>query len=818
MMRLRLTHIRTMEQQLSRNNHYVPVWYQRQFFAPGASKLYRLDKSPEVLSFPGGRTVVKDVAQLSPQKCFCTLDLYTTLFGTQPNDEIEKYLFGSIDRLGATAVRAFSDGRHEEIHPAFQDFFAYLDAQKLRTPKGLDWIKSRYPSLTQVDLMVEMQGLRTMHCTMWTEGVREIVSAEHSDVKFIVSDHPVTIFNAACPPDSASCSYPDDPSIEQIGSQTVFVLDPDHCLILTNLEYAQNPARTDLTTPRTNARYRGSGLVRTDAFIRSRFLSRDQVLAINHLLKIRAKRYVAAASEAGLFPERQFHGSWRDIGSVLMPRDELWQFGGEIYVGYKDGSTHYQDQFGRTSGAHEYLRKKRQASDPKPEDPCGCGSGHAFSQCCADVPPADCPSWDVYGIRERNLMFSLSVQDILGLRSGKTWEDVRRELSDEQVKKIHEGFGALWPVDTDLVALLPRPKKNALRVVYLGAPDPRTIGATIIGWLPYFDEIIVAHPFQNPAGIKPKYSPVQSPSQFKEQMLKNVMLLLMLEPFIHAGRVHLVPDVSDFNSEFRTSIMQMAESRSAGLSINDDDKKRFEVLARDDLKRWTLRMPESWLRIKVLESYPELTSTEIDATVTYMKRTLQADPFALLQPLEPGEAGGQFRVVKGYALESALFLACVTGAAIYTDTSTQWQQLHQHAILAQPFVTDPVWVQATKSICSLSFPLELDFRKVFEVMVNGAFDDVRASLGALVDAVRRRADQAEASNVLARVEGIRAVLEKSGTGDMEGRVEMSVPQGGFERRNVTRLLVTFARAKAVQPVPIAFIVRMHQSAAQQQAG
>ena len=29
-----------------------------------------------------------------------------------------------------------------------------------------------------MQLMVEMQGLRLMHFTMWSEGVREIVSAE----------------------------------------------------------------------------------------------------------------------------------------------------------------------------------------------------------------------------------------------------------------------------------------------------------------------------------------------------------------------------------------------------------------------------------------------------------------------------------------------------------------------------------------------------------------------------------------------------------------------------------------------------------------
>jgi len=34
--------------------------------------------------------------------------------------------------------------------------------------------KSRYGSLEQMQLMLEMQGLRFMHCTMWTEGVREM--------------------------------------------------------------------------------------------------------------------------------------------------------------------------------------------------------------------------------------------------------------------------------------------------------------------------------------------------------------------------------------------------------------------------------------------------------------------------------------------------------------------------------------------------------------------------------------------------------------------------------------------------------------------
>jgi hypothetical protein len=81
------------------------------------------------------------------------------------------------------------------------------DIQKIRTPKGLDWLKAQYPALTQNELMFEMQGIGMMHCTIWTEGVREIVSAEDADVKFIISDHPVTIYNHAVPPEARMCAY-----------------------------------------------------------------------------------------------------------------------------------------------------------------------------------------------------------------------------------------------------------------------------------------------------------------------------------------------------------------------------------------------------------------------------------------------------------------------------------------------------------------------------------------------------------------------------------------------------------------------------------
>lgn len=298
-----------MDRPPTRQNHYVPIWYQKGFIVGPKTSRFFLDLDPTKTALPDGRvTAGCAVSSRAPKSCFWSEDLYTTRFGSAINDEVERYLFGAIDNYGASAVRAFASIDLATIHKLFQRFFEYLDAQILRTPKGLDWIKSKYPYLTQLDLMLEMQGLRQMHCTMWYESVREIVSAEQSDVKFIVTDHPVTVYNAACPPASLTCQYPNDPPIELKG--TIFALDADHCLILSNLEYARNPNRIDLKASRTNARYYGQSIARTDAFVRSRKLSSEEVNSINHVLKARATRYIPASEKDWLYPERLRLGTW----------------------------------------------------------------------------------------------------------------------------------------------------------------------------------------------------------------------------------------------------------------------------------------------------------------------------------------------------------------------------------------------------------------------------------------------------------------------------------------------------------------------------
>lgn len=94
------------------------------------------------------------------------------------------------------------------IHPHIVNYFEYMDAQRLRTPKGLNWLIKETKPTDYNDLLMKMQEVRRMHCTMWAEASMEIVSANESDVKFIVSDSPVTFYNSVFHPGNIKCKFP----------------------------------------------------------------------------------------------------------------------------------------------------------------------------------------------------------------------------------------------------------------------------------------------------------------------------------------------------------------------------------------------------------------------------------------------------------------------------------------------------------------------------------------------------------------------------------------------------------------------------------
>lgn len=768
----------------TRDNHFVPQWHQRGFMDEQGNQLCHLTRRDIELGNGETKTVYSQKWFTSTQR-FYKRDLYSTFFGTEVNDEVEKKLFGPIDDSGSKAVRAFMTNDQSQWHHNFQDFFIYLDAQKLRTPKGLDWIQSKYPELSQLQLMTEMQSLRSMHCTLWAEGVRELVSAEDSDVKFIVSDHPVTVYNYDCPPESELCEYPNDPDIALKGSQTIFPLDKNRCLILTNLEYAQAPDNTNPLEQRTHATRIRQSMVNTIEFINTRKLTADEVIKINHVIKSRAQSSVAAGKEEWLYPERDITCDWADIRQVLLPPSkELHKYGGEMYAKFEDGSVHYQDAFGRTTPQNDFLNKSIDESQIARNDLCGCGSGRKYKNCCRNTPVDLRTTWDVASIRERNLAFCNCIRDVLGLDSGKTWLDVRRELSDDQISKIYGFYSVLWPRETDIYSLLPK-SDGSFRGLYTGPLDVRIIGAHALPMASVFDEFLIETPVTNPNNVKPEFSPTESPSTYKYQALKDFLFMLELEPFIGLGLINLIPDPSEFDLHLMKAMMEMARGRDRAEEIAcEQDKQLYFRLATEDLLNSISMMPRD-AKIQTLVHQFGLPEEMAAESVVELERNAEASPLMMLQQMNAGEGGQfiQFRMGPNY--EMALFVAQVTGSVLVTDSSSRWQELVSAQHREQGIVSYP-WKRALTQLDTI--PIDYQFLETYQksqhhfAMTRNLMKAVdRMVLGNDRDAAKLTQLAGQATELIDQLgQAAKPIVTNS--------LKILSPDGGFYDTNVQRLL------------------------------
>ena len=164
------------------------------------------------------------------------------------------------------------------------------------------------------------------------------------------------------------------------------------------------------------------------------------------------------------------------------------------------------------------------------------------------------------------------IVNVLGLEQGKDWLSVRRDLTDEQISKIYLLYEALWPLETDLLQLLPKPDGVA-RAVYTGSIHPATITEFALGASLYFGELIIEHPFLHAGTVKKEFSPVENPRAYRQEFLKTVLFFLTVMPLVEAGLVNLIPDPCNFDLHLRDQMLHMARSRSAGIEIDPTQRR-----------------------------------------------------------------------------------------------------------------------------------------------------------------------------------------------------------------------------------------------------
>lgn len=221
--------------------------------------LHYLSLGPDVLRDAHGRRHELPPRRRRPiRKCFVEEDLYTLRFRQIRSTLIEQALFGEIDSRGSAAVSYWADFTHPSAdRAALIGLLQYMSAQKLRTPKGLDWLAAELSTNDPNRVLRAMADLRTLHTAIWAECVWHLADASQSATKFIVTDHPVTVYTRACGPRNRLCRPPNDPDIRIHGSHTVFPLGLEKVPILTNRSWARNPYQS-ATKLRPNLTYTGN--------------------------------------------------------------------------------------------------------------------------------------------------------------------------------------------------------------------------------------------------------------------------------------------------------------------------------------------------------------------------------------------------------------------------------------------------------------------------------------------------------------------------------------------------------------------------------
>lgn len=308
----------------------------------------------------------KNLLRWGPPSCFFIDNLYTTKFRDWKSTEIEQKFFGKIDNDGRKAVEYFSKFKHPSANKeAFHALLPYLSTQKLRTPKGISFLSSITEITDKNLLLFKMQEIHGMHCAIWTECVWSIADASQSETKFICSDHPVTVYNQKCAPASKRCRGANDPVIWLNGTHTIFPLSIDKILILTNLSWVRNPYSNPLQE-RPNAQLFRDTVFNFTDIQTGRILDEEDVITINYIIKQRAFRYIAAAKNEWLYPEKRLtYNRWDEIGSsyLLMPDPRSVTFSTEIVIGYDNKTSEAFDEYGRKPWYTDYKEQKRHENE-----------------------------------------------------------------------------------------------------------------------------------------------------------------------------------------------------------------------------------------------------------------------------------------------------------------------------------------------------------------------------------------------------------------------------------------------------------------------
>lgn len=360
------------DQQVSVDHHYVPQWYQRNFLPNGKGEFFVFDKAPitKILcpdkkwrSIDNSRVIRRS----GTQELFQREHLYALNLPFVSSDFLEKHLFGAIDDTGAIANRVLLNWpitipmpkgdeypfEYGDPNDRLMELLEFINAQKMRTPRGLDNIKEKLtkagaPKDDNNIAMAWFNENKSRLCTVWAEAHWEVFGIdENSTTSFLLSDDPVTLYNMDSFPASAHCRYPNDPDPFWRGTRVLFPLSSKKLLVLSHKEHIDDPSRAKARKLRRNAREYDQTIFSFTWVSHRKMLSTDEVTEVNRILKLRAVRFVAAYDHDILYPEKiKSERKWSDLDSLFQPEYPSSHTSSEVHFGFADGRSRAFNAFG----------------------------------------------------------------------------------------------------------------------------------------------------------------------------------------------------------------------------------------------------------------------------------------------------------------------------------------------------------------------------------------------------------------------------------------------------------------------------------------
>jgi hypothetical protein len=316
-------------------------------------------------------------------------------------------------------------------------------------------------------------------------------------------------------------------------------------------------------------------------------------------------------------------------------------------------------------------------------DPCPCGSGKKYKKCHGDanynaqekVQPKTSPV--ARNLMERSIVLLYAVAEVFGLKRGFRWKDVKRNISADQVARFYRIIAELYPLNTDLLSLLP--KGDKLRAFYVGDVDSQLTSHNVARMGLYVDELFVVVPVYNPYCKIPALNPIQNPELFKIDTYKLIHFLYLLGPALNSGLVKFIPNPGLFDDKLQLDFLSASYGRSKGKEVSAETIEALRENYVTDLQK-IIRAESAEVRETQLRQVcPHMTDQEIALTLPYFEQLGKEERSVVVpEDVEKQLAGvaAQILAVRGgISTDMALHLSQYTGAMPFTNSSWRWQEL-----------------------------------------------------------------------------------------------------------------------------------------------